>query len=150
MREIFIFVENEEQNDRPCDIFLTGTPGIGKTALLLFFIHHLRSIVKRPVIFGSKVRPDEYHFWDKNDQYSTLEKIGSEFLNDKSIFFIMDSCNIGSTFGPRLICSSPRDSIDHQFKKTATKFYMPVWTWNEIMQCYHQIYSDRLNESRFT
>ena len=126
-----------------CDIFLTGTPGIGKTAFLLFLIHHLRG--KYPVMFGSKLRPKEFHYWDKDGTHSVIEEVGA-YLNDGQIIFIMDSCNIASTAGPCLICSSPRDSIDGQFRKTAARFFMPVWSWDEIFNCHATIYSPLVTE----
>jgi hypothetical protein len=119
-------------------IFLTGTPGIGKTAFLLFLIQHLLRL--GPVMFKSKMRLDQYHYWDENGTHTVMKNIGSNYFDDERIFFVMDSCNIASTAGPRLICSSPRDSIDGQFRKTAASFFMPIWSWDEIQRCHRSVY----------
>eukprot|EP00158_Paraphelidium_tribonemae_P007871 Partr_v1_DN28383_c2_g1_i2_m78400 putative crinkler (CRN) family protein len=128
-----------------CSVFLTGTPGIGKTAFLLYLIDSLRG--KHPIIFGSKLRLNEFQFWDSDGNHTILTEVDRKYLDDERVWFIMDSRSFDSTLGPCLICSSPRDSIDSQFRKTACPFYMPVWSWDEIYNCYHAVYRQVAKES---
>ncbi|KAI3657478.1 hypothetical protein MP638_002741 [Amoeboaphelidium occidentale] len=107
-------------------VYLTGTPGIGKTGFLLYFIHRLLQD-KRQVIFGSKsIRV--FIYWKSIEDYSVISEGAVEpYLTNRDVFFVMDSRDIESTLGPCVICSSPRDDIAKQFRKTAKALYMPVW-----------------------
>jgi Cdc6-like AAA superfamily ATPase len=125
----------------PCNIFLTGTPGIGKTSFLLYFIHKLVKS-KRPVVFGSKTNSKYFHCWDNDGLHRVVSEGEIEKLRkDSANFFVMDSMEVSTTRGPCLVSSSPRDNIAHQFRKNAATFYMPPWNWDEIYQCYELIYS---------
>ena len=124
-----------------CHVFLTGTPGIGKRAFLLYFIQKLMKS-KRPVVFGSKTNIEVFHFWDKDGDHRVASKLEIETLRkDRENFFVMDSMEVSTTYGPCLVCSSPRDNFAHQFRKNAAEFYMPPWNWEEIHECFELIYS---------
>lgn len=128
-----------------CNIFLTGTPGIGKTAFLLYFIHQLMKC-KNTIVFGSRTNPNFLHCWDGNGIHSVVPWSDVEKLRKNGDhFFIMDSIDVPTTRGPCLVSTSPRDDVGHQHRKNAAKFYMPPWSWDEILLCYHLIYSKLLD-----
>jgi hypothetical protein len=78
-------------------IFLTGIPGIGKTAFLMFLIQRLRK--KHPIIFGSKLSSDKLHYWDKKGNHSILDKVEmKQFLKNEEVYFVMDSRDIDSLY----------------------------------------------------
>jgi hypothetical protein len=123
-------------------VFLTGTPGIGKTAFLCYFITKLRE-QRWKVLFGSRSMGNKFLFWDKDGKEFRLKKetVEDEYLECRDIFFVWDSIEMPTAFGPRVLCSSPRDNIGNQFKKTARILYMPTWSWEEIDAVYERIYS---------
>ena len=129
----------------PCHIFLTGTPGIGKTSFLLYFIQELVKS-KRPVVFGLKTNSKYFHCWDSNGVHKVVSEGDIETLRkDPANFFVLDSMEVSTTRGPCLVCSSPRDNVAHQFRKNAAIFYMPPWSWDEICQCYDLVYSKTID-----
>eukprot|EP00835_Amoeboradix_gromovi_P004494 NODE_353_length_10269_cov_0.284759.p2 type:complete len:583 gc:universal NODE_353_length_10269_cov_0.284759:4833-6581(+) len=121
--------------------FLTGTPGIGKTAFLPYFINKMLK-ENRQVMFGSRDFGG-FIYWKSKDIYERIkEEDISPYLTDRNIFFLMDSRDIHNTLGPCIICSSPRSDIAQQFRKSALKLFMPVWEWHEIQSLHQEIYSD--------
>ena len=123
----------------PCNIFLTGTPGIGKTAFLLYCIQQLLK-KKTSVVFGSKTNRTWVDFWDRDGKHS---KVSWRELNnyrlDPTVFFILDSIEFDTTRGPCLLATSPSDDVGRQHRKNAASFYMPTWNWEEIYNCYQFI-----------
>jgi GTPase SAR1 family protein len=127
--------------ERIAHAYLTGTPGIGKTAFLPYLIQKLLT-EKRQVIFGSRDL-DGFLYWESTDKHIFVQETEiSTYLRNPDIFFLMDSRDIKSTFGPCIICSSPRSDIAGQFRKTAKTLYMPVWEWYEIQCLYSAVYHD--------
>jgi hypothetical protein len=127
-----------------CSVFLTGTPGIGKTAFLCYFIKKLRE-QKWPVLFGSRSMGNDFLFWDKdgNELHLNKDTVVRDYKRRRDIFFVWDSIEMPTAFGPCVMCSSPRDNIGNQFKKTARKLFMPTWSWEEVVAVYEMIYSKK-------
>ena len=126
--------------------YLSGTPGIGKTAFLPFLIDILLK-AKRQVIFGSRDLIG-FLYWKSKSEFETIKEDDIQaHLRNKDIFFLMDSRNFWNTLGPCIIYSSPRSDIAKQFRKTACKLYMPVWEWKEIQKLQDAVYSDLISKT---
>ena len=126
----------------PCNIFLTGTPGIGKTAFLLYFIQELLK-KKRAVVFGSKTNRDWVHHWDADGKHFTVPwKELNDHRQNPEVFFILDSIDFNTTRGPCLVSTSPIENVGRQHCKNAASFYMPTWNWDEIYNCHQLIYQN--------
>eukprot|EP00834_Sanchytrium_tribonematis_P001305 NODE_31_length_37178_cov_0.413576.p4 type:complete len:660 gc:universal NODE_31_length_37178_cov_0.413576:11630-13609(+) len=137
--------ENLELRKKICEVraffYLTGTLGIGKTAFTIYLINKLKSM-KREIFFGSKELA-HFVYWNAKGGYEIVPETDFEkySVNDK-IFFIFDSIEYkASVLGTCLISSSPRSGIAKQFRKIATKLYMPIWSWEEIQKLYDLRYS---------
>jgi hypothetical protein len=151
--QMFLEYENVQQElqinhpDRIAHAYLSGTPGIGKTAFMPYLIDRLLKD-KRKVIFGSR-DIDGFICWESKDKYHFIgENDIGPYLWDPSYFFLMDSRGIKSTLGPCIICSSPRADIAEQFRKTAKELFMPVWEWHEIQWLHSELYSDIITKDR--
>ncbi|KAI3656236.1 hypothetical protein MP638_001692 [Amoeboaphelidium occidentale] len=100
---------------------------------------------KWPVLFGSRSMGNDFLFWDKDGKELHLNKdtVERDYRRRRDIFFVWDSIEMPTAFGPCVMCSSPRDNIGNQFKKTAHVMYMPTWSWDEIVAVYNLIYSKK-------
>ena len=138
----------EEQISYPSSIphvYLTGSPGIGKTSFLLYLLH-LMLKEKRKIIFGSKFIKG-FLYWDSPTSVVYLEENDIvKYYKDRNITFLMDSREIKTAFGPCIICSSPRSDIAKQYRKTAYTLYMPVWEWDEIQHLHNAVYSNKISK----
>ena len=133
--------------ERVAHAYLSGTPGIGKTAFLPYLIDIMLK-EKRQVIFGSRDMDGFMYFKTiSNCEWIKEDDIGG-YLQNENIFFLMDSKHVKNTLGPCLICSSPRSDIAYQYRKTAFTLYMPVWEWQEIEKLHDAVYSDILSRDR--
>ena len=127
-------------------IYLTGTPGIGKTAFLVYMIQLLLT-QNRQVLFGSGVL-DNFLFWGPKKKFKMVyEKDLGQYTSRSDITFLMDSRDFPATTGTIIVCSSPRAGIAGQYRKTAKKLFMPVWRWEEIQDLYSGVYTDLISEN---
>jgi DNA polymerase III delta prime subunit len=151
--KVFKEHENEQKKimkqhpERIPHFYLTGTPGIGKTAFLVYMIQLLLD-ERRKVLFGSCAF-DYFIIWESKKDFQIVDKNDiMKYTSRNDITFLMDSRNFQSTRSTIIICSSPRADIAHQYRKTAKTLYMPVWEWDEIQDLYWDIYSDILEINR--
>lgn len=134
----------KKHSERIPHIYLTGTPGIGKTTFLVYMIH-LLLLQNRQILFGSGVL-NNFMFWGPRKKFKFVEeKDLGEYTSKSDVTFLMDSLDFPSTMGTIIICSSPRGDIASQYRKTAKILYMPVWRWDETRDLHHHVYSDLIS-----
>jgi hypothetical protein len=135
-----------------CEVYLTGTPGIGKTAFLIWLIKYLVRYGYR-IVFGcrefkgqwAEMRYTKLNNEQKHLEVNILSDIGLELEKDPNAWMICDSVEASPFNGMTIICSSPREEVSKQFKKRAFELTMPVWTYDKILECRNLIYSRKID-----
>ena len=121
---------------------VTGTPGIGKSLFLLFFLWNLLKENKRVIFIFS---PDIIYF-DNRGNISRLEKDNFDFVHkgidfwNRDLWCLFDAKDQKDLMGiPYIRCNfilsmSPRRDLINDFVKEAeyTTFYMPIWKESEL------------------
>jgi hypothetical protein len=131
---------------------ISGTPGIGKSLFFVYILHRLMKDFKRKTL---PLKPNRivYHIqntykcFDLEQQtVSIITKLEAEVLvRETDSLYIVD----GRTISVQPACislyiASPRSDFYKDFvkQKTATEWYFPVWTREELQSCHCKCYSD--------
>eukprot|EP00158_Paraphelidium_tribonemae_P000465 Partr_v1_DN22450_c0_g2_i1_m32208 len=132
-----------------CEIFLTGTPGIGKTSFLTWLI---KALLRRglQVIFGCRefkgkwahMRYTKSNNGKRHLEMNNLDYIGYNLERDSTSWLICDSVEVNPFCGMTIFCSSPREDVSKQFRKRALELTMPIWTYDELVECRNLMYSN--------
>jgi len=149
---------------RPVRILLTGTPGIGKSTFLVYFIiRHLydqRSVIssgrmREVLIFQPAESQNEFYAFAgpnivRKGTYSDFEA----FFLLPTTWYLVDwkpSSKPISKPATTLFALSPNSIRDEDFKDfekvLATCLCMPVWTYNELEKCRRHVFPELSNES---
>ncbi|KAI3657866.1 hypothetical protein MP638_003184 [Amoeboaphelidium occidentale] len=118
-----------------CEVYLTGSPGIGITAFLTWLIKTLLRCGYR-VVFGcrefkgqwAEMRYTTSTNGKKHIEVDVLSRIYPDLKKDTKAWIICDSVEVPSFTGMAIFCSSPRENVSKQFRKRALELTMPVWT----------------------
>ena len=105
-----------------------------------------RSWTKRVALMHTGSKETEFvSFFDPDLQWKSpfLRRIKSA-LGEQSTWVLLDACQqFGSpmTVANHVLVTSPRRSVYNDFAKGAAKRWMPVWTWDEMLDINAKIYS---------
>jgi hypothetical protein len=112
---------------------MTGNPGIGKTLFSYYLICYLAKFGK-PIIYTTR---------DKVVKFSSdgvWEGKFKEDLRNKETRYIVDAKNPKYVNARTVLISSPNPNIGKEYRKNKPAYYMPVWSWDEIVSCHGEIY----------
>jgi hypothetical protein len=167
-----IIIKSPITTIEPLRILLTGTPGIGKSSFLIYFIirHLYKSITapnseENPVISSSGMRDilifqpagsdGEYYAFAGPDivrkgTYSDFE----DFFFLPTTWYLVDWKPVSppkNEDAATLFALSPNSIQDNNFKDFEkvlfTVLCMPVWTYDELEECRHFVFPELPKES---
>jgi hypothetical protein len=167
-----IIVKSPITTTKPLQILLTGTPGIGKSTFLIYFIiRHLYKSIKasnskeNPVISSSGMRDilifqparsdnEYYAFAGPNIIRRGTSSDFRAFFSLPTTWYLVDWKPV---FPPKsdnaatLFALSPNSIQDENFKDFEkvlnTSLCMPVWTHDELEECRLEVFPDLPKES---
>ena len=142
---------------------ITGTPGIGKSLFLMYFISrwlwdkekHGRTIVLETragcfYIITISTRPECVR---ASSEDSVLEYLNE---NERKADFLLVDGKVNDmppfeTFGCRMLwASSPKNGWYKEIMKdSSVRLYMPIWNMSEMEKCWKQILPDKISEEEF-
>ncbi len=146
--ELFVDRQNLITNTNK-RVILTGTPGIGKSLFLLYCAYRLVVERKATVILALYGKP--YMLLITSQSVRRITEIPWNLdMENFDWYYLADTrepepCSCKLT----LLVVSPRLKFANEYSKDATKFYMPLWEWEEFCLMLEKCRVDRsLNEMK--
>ncbi|CAI2166028.1 10118_t:CDS:2 [Funneliformis geosporum] len=129
---------------------ITGTPGIGKSYFGLFLLYYIRHhYPDATIIWELADKVDQlYEFSSNGNVRSGNINMFRNTLASKKNFYLVDAQRPINCNAYTILFSSPNDNIYNVFKKRLgiTKYYMPIWSFDEINLLWNTLYKETLRE----
>uniref|UniRef100_A0AAV1TTW0 Crinkler effector protein N-terminal domain-containing protein n=1 Tax=Peronospora matthiolae TaxID=2874970 RepID=A0AAV1TTW0_9STRA len=124
------------------NLVILGNPGIGKTFFGYFILLHLAR--RNETVVFEPARGEDRFLFCGGTAVAGSNTDYKDVLNQSETFYVVDAIAPINYAAKTILLTSPRPKVWKAFHKDHCKrFYMPVWTEQEILQCRELMYSDR-------
>ena len=124
------------------NLVILGNPGIGKTVFGYFILLHLARS-NETVVYEPARGKDRFLFCGETAVAGSNMDF-KDILNLSETYYVVDAIAPIHYAAKTILLTSPRPKVWKDFyKDDCERFYMPVWTEQEILQCRDLMYSDR-------
>uniref|UniRef100_A0AAV1TQZ5 Crinkler effector protein N-terminal domain-containing protein n=1 Tax=Peronospora matthiolae TaxID=2874970 RepID=A0AAV1TQZ5_9STRA len=124
------------------NLVILGNPGIGKTFFGYFILLYLARRTET-VVYDAAGSTKRFLFHGKQAVVGTRNDFEG-ILGQSETFYVVDGFEPKVYEAKTILLTSPQPTVWRTFYKVhCERFYMPVWTEQEILQCRELMYPDR-------
>lgn len=119
------------------NVVITGTPGIGKSYFLFFFMCHLRTTEPEANVILYRGSEEKWYLFLKEGVFTASKKhFDTKYMDDPNTWYLVDEALPLQVRAKTLLVSSPYKETYKEFRKTNVRIkYMPIWSKEEIDIC---------------